>query len=124
MAMDVFMVPRLFGLRRPMQRVASWAELAIANWPGIAALLCGTAVGAFTGGLVPGTSGFGHTYIGFPPLQAWATGAVVYLAGVAIVARRANAKDVLGFPAIPEMATPSAAAATGDGGGQGRLLSG
>ena len=97
MAIDVFVVPRLFGLRRPLQRVADWSELALANWPGIVALLCGTAVGAFTGGLVPGTSGFGHTYIGFPALQAWATGAVVYLALVAVIARSRNAKVLLGL---------------------------
>ena len=57
MAMDVFVLPRLFGLRRPLYRVATWQELAFANWPAIVALLAGTAVGAFTGGLVPGTSG-------------------------------------------------------------------
>src|SRR6202011_2735752 len=45
MAMDVFVVPRLFGLRRPLHRVASWQELAFANWPAIIALLAGTAVG-------------------------------------------------------------------------------
>jgi purine-cytosine permease-like protein len=118
MAMDIFVVPRLFGLRRPMQRVASWSELAIANWPGIVALLSGTAVGAFTGGLVPGTSGFGKTYIGFPALQAWATGAVVYLALVAVMARRANASAVLGYPAITETETWTTASAAGDGGGQ------
>src|SRR2546428_4608698 len=69
MAMDVFVLPRLFGLRRPLYRVATWSELAFANWPAIIALLAGTAVGAFTGGLVPGTAGFGKTYIGFPALQ-------------------------------------------------------
>jgi purine-cytosine permease-like protein len=113
MAVDVFVVPRLFGLRRPLQRVADWSELALANWPGIVALLSGTAVGAFTGGLVPGTSGFGHTYIGFPALQAWATGAVVYLAGVALVARSSNARTVLGYSRIEEMAPAETAPVTG-----------
>jgi purine-cytosine permease-like protein len=116
MAMDVFVVPRLFGLRRPLYRVATWSELALANWPAIVALVCGTAVGAFTGGLVPGTSGFGHTYIGFPALQAWVTGAVVYLAGVAVVARGAKAKDVLGYSRIEEVDAASAAAVGGVGG--------
>lgn len=116
MAMDVFVVPRLFGLRRPLYRVATWSELALANWPAIVALVCGTAVGAFTGGLVPGTSGFGHTYIGFPALQAWVTGAVVYLAGVAVVARGAKAKAVLGYSRIEEVDAASAAAVGGVGG--------
>jgi len=116
MAMDVFVVPRLFGLRRPLYRVATWSELALANWPAIVALVCGTAVGAFTGGLVPGTSGFGHTYIGFPALQAWVTGAVVYLAGVAVVARGAKAKAVLGYSRIEEVDAASTAAVGGVGG--------
>ena len=116
MAMDVFVVPRLFGLRRPLYRVATWSELALANWPAIVALVCGTAVGAFTGGLVPGTSGFGHTYIGFPALQAWVTGAVVYLAGVAVAARGAKAKAVLGYSRIEEVDAASAAAVGGVGG--------
>jgi purine-cytosine permease-like protein len=116
MAMDVFVVPRLFGLRRPLYRVATWSELALANWPAIVALVCGTAVGAFTGGLVPGTSGFGHTYIGFPALQAWVTGAVVYLAGVAVAARGAKAKAVLGYSRIEEVDAAGAAAVGGVGG--------
>jgi hypothetical protein len=78
--------------------------------------VCGTAVGAFTGGLVPGTSGFGHTYIGFPALQAWVTGAVVYLAGVAVAARGAKAKAVLGYSRIEEVDAASAAAVGGVGG--------
>jgi purine-cytosine permease-like protein len=115
MVMDVFVVPRLFGLRRPLQRVATWQELAIANWPGIVALLAGTAVGAFTGGLVPGTSGFGKTYIGFPALQAWATGAVAYLLLVwivTLVAQKSRARQLLGYSSIDEepAASPSPAA--------------
>lgn len=113
MAMDVFVLPRLFGLRRPLYRVATWSELAFANWPAIIALLAGTAVGAFTGGLVPGTAGFEKTYIGFPALQAWVTGAVVYvvLAGiVALVSKKHQARELLGYSAIAEepSATPAA----------------
>jgi purine-cytosine permease-like protein len=109
MAMDVFVLPRLFGLRRPLYRVATWSELAFANWPAIVALLAGTAVGAVTGGLIPGTAGFGKTYIGFPALQAWATGAVAYLVLVAIisaVSQKAGARKLLGYSAIEEL--PSA----------------
>jgi purine-cytosine permease-like protein len=119
MAMDVFVVPRLFGLRRPLYRVATWSELALANWPAIVALVAGTAVGAFTGGLVPGTAGFGHTYIGFPALQAWVTGAVVYLIGVAVVARSARAKALLGYSRIEEVdaARTAAVGSVGSHGG-------
>lgn len=114
MVMDVFVLPRLFGLRRPLQRVATWQELAFANWPGIVALIAGTAVGAFTGGLVPGTSGFGKTYIGFPALQAWIAGAVCYLILVGIVSlvtRKSQARKLLGYSRIEDepAASPSAA---------------
>ena len=111
MAMDVFILPRLWGLRRPLYRVALWSELAIGNWPAIVALVAGTAVGAITGGLIPGTSGFGVTYIGSPPIQAWVTGAVVYLVLVGIVARRNNAKKILGYSKLeerPEMVSAAA----------------
>lgn len=111
MALDVFVLPRLWGLRRPLYRVASWSELAIGNWPGIVALIAGTAVGAITGGLIPGTPGFGVTYIGSPPIQAWVTGAVVYLVLVGIVARRNNAKKILGYSKLeerPEMVSSAA----------------
>jgi purine-cytosine permease-like protein len=114
MVMDVFVVPRLFGLRRPLQRVATWQELAFANWPGIVALLAGTAVGAFTGGLVPGTSGFGKTYIGFPALQAWVTGAVCYLILVwiiSLVTRKPQATKLLGYSRIEDEPAPSPSAA-------------
>jgi len=100
MAMDLFLVPRLFGLRRPMHRVARWDELAAANWPAIVALLLGTGVGVYTGGLIPGTPGFGVDYIGFPAVQAWLTGAVAYLLLVGVVARSPRAKELLGYSRI------------------------
>jgi purine-cytosine permease-like protein len=118
MAVDVFVLPRLFGLRRPLHRVATWQELAFANWPGIVALIAGTAVGAFTGGLVPGTSGFGKTYIGFPALQAWATGAVAYLILVWIVSavvKRPQARELLGYSSIEEESADAEPAASTSG---------
>lgn len=97
MALDLFVLPRLFGIRRPMNRVASWGELGIANWPGLTALAAGTLVGVYTAALIPPLN---TNFIGFPALQAWITGAVVYLIGVALVHRRANVKALLGFARI------------------------
>jgi hypothetical protein len=111
MAVDVFLLPRVFGIRRPMDRVAHWKDAASANWPGVIAVVMGTVVGAVTGGLIPGTPGFQTTYIGFPALQAWLTGAVVYLVGVALVHKRPNATALLGFPRFTPTGTPD-----GDGG--------
>jgi purine-cytosine permease-like protein len=107
MAMDVFVLPRLFGLRRPLHRVASWREVALGNWPAIIALILGTGVGAYTAGVIPGIPGFGSTYIGFPALQAWVTGAVAYLVGTAIVSRSPRAKELLGYSAIEEVPKPA-----------------
>jgi hypothetical protein len=43
------------------------------------------------------------TYIGSPPIQAWATGAVVYLVLVWPIARPRNAKYLLGYSKIEEL---------------------
>jgi purine-cytosine permease-like protein len=96
MAIDLFVVPRLFGIRRTVARVPNWSETAFANWPGIVALLAGTLVGGYTAGLIPGVPGFGETYIGFPALQAWGTGAILYLILVALTARSARRRELLG----------------------------
>ena len=110
MAIDIFVVPRLFGLRRPLHRVANWNELAVANWPAIVALVAGTLVGGYCAGLIPILPGFGATYIGFPALQAWLTGAIVYLVIVAAVARNPQASEILGYARIGD-SEPMVAAA-------------
>jgi purine-cytosine permease-like protein len=107
MAMDIFVLPRLFGLRRPMHRVAAWNELAAANWPAIVALAAGTGLGAYTAGLITPLS---SDYIGFPALQAWITGAVVYLVLVALVARSPRVREILGYARIGEAAPPPSVA--------------
>ena len=97
MAIDIFLLPILFGISRPMYRVANWSELGIANWPGVIALAAGTLVGLYTAGLIPVLN---TDYIGFPALQAWVTGAVAYLIGVTLVHKSANVKALLGFARI------------------------
>lgn len=94
MAIDLFLVPRLFGLHRPMSRIPSWRELTVANWPAVVALLIGAFVGLYTAGLIPF---LGSDVIGFPPLQAWLAGGVVYLVEVALLARNPRAEEILGY---------------------------
>lgn len=98
MVMDVFVVPRLFGLQRPVINVTPWQDVAPMNWVGIIALLIGLAVGVYTGGLIPNTPGFGTTNIGYPPLQAWLLAAGCYLIGVALVRNMPNHRMLLGYP--------------------------
>ncbi|MBP1882467.1 cytosine permease [Sinorhizobium mexicanum] len=97
MAIDLFLLPLLFGIKRPMHRVANWSELGIANWPGVIALAAGTLVGLYTAGLLPMLN---TAYIGFPALQSWIVGGVVYIIGVAFVQKHANVKALLGFARI------------------------
>lgn len=98
MVMDVFVVPRLFNLHRPVDRVTPWSTTALANWIAVAALLCALALGALTGGLIPGLPGFGKTTIGYPPLQAWALSGALYLLGVLLVRKSGRRYELLGYP--------------------------
>jgi purine-cytosine permease-like protein len=113
MVMDVFVVPRFFGLKRPVSDVTPWQFVAPINWVGIVALLIGLIVGSYTGGLIPNIPGFGTTNIGFPPLQAWALSAGCYLIGVAVTRNLPNREVLLGYPrtAYREEAPPAVAAA-------------
>ena len=110
MVADVFFVPRLFGLRRPVDRVTPWAAAAGLNYIAIAALLVALIVGAYTGGLIPGISGFGTTNIGFPTLQSWIIGAGLYLIGVWLIKGSPSRYWLLGYPktfAAGQASTPS-----------------
>jgi cytosine permease len=109
MAMDVFLLERLSGCRRPVgpdgtpRAVTSWAAASPGNAAGIVAILAGLVVGAITGGLIPGTSGFGKTNVGIPSVEAWATTIVIYLAAMLLarVLPSYRAQQVLlGLPAV------------------------
>lgn len=117
MAVDVFLLERLARCRRPAgsggapRAVTSWAAASPGNVAGITAILAGLAVGAVTGGLIPGTSGFGKTNIGLPAVEAWATAIGVYL--LAMLAARlvsAQVRQVL-FGLPPAEAAAAAAEA-------------
>jgi cytosine permease len=108
MAVDVFLLERLSGCRRPAgqdgtpRAVTSWAAASPGNAAGIVAILTGLVVGAITGGLIPGTAGFGKTNVGIPSVEAWGTTIVVYLAAMLLarVLPSYRAKQVLlGLPA-------------------------
>ena len=96
-AVDIFVMPRLTGLRRPVHRITSWSKAATCNWLGLIALVVGAGVGAVTGGLIPGLSGFGTTNIGFPALQAWVISGGLYVL-LALAVPRERRAALLGFP--------------------------
>jgi purine-cytosine permease-like protein len=102
MAVDVFLLRRVSGCTRKAgedgapRAVVSWAQASPGNFAGIVAILAGLAVGAVTGGLIPGTAGFGATNVGIPALEAWATAIGLYL--LAMLAARTlppRARNVL-----------------------------
>jgi purine-cytosine permease-like protein len=104
----VFMQRSSSGCRRPAgqdgapRAVTSWAEASPGNAAAIVAILAGLVVGAITGGLIPGTSGFGKTNVGIPAVQAWATTIGLYLAAMLLarVLHSDRAKQILlGLPA-------------------------
>jgi purine-cytosine permease-like protein len=112
MVVDWFLVPRLFGLRRPLERVTPWKATADVNYIGLVALVIALVVGSYTGGLIPGIPGFGTTNIGFPTLQSWVIGAGCYLLGIWLFQRSPALHRLLGYPRsfVAEDAAPAEAA--------------
>jgi purine-cytosine permease-like protein len=110
MAIDHFLLPRWFGISRPLLKVPAWSETAWFNWPALIALCGGVFFGAWASGLVPGEDS--TRLWGIPPLEAWALGGVTYIAGVALVRALAGdrVKQVLGFSSavIDEVVEPEA----------------
>jgi purine-cytosine permease-like protein len=102
MCVDHFLLPRIFGVSRPLMRIPSWSDTSIGNWPAIAALAIAVLFGAWATGIVPGENP--NRYWGPAPLLAWLLGAVLYIAFVAIarsvVPRAVALKQVLGFSKV------------------------
>ena len=101
---DQLLLPRLFGIRRRLDRVPSWNQAALANWPAIVSLLVAIAFGSYGSGILPGQSGSPLNGWGIVPVEAWAIGGVLYTVLAAVVARSASRERLLGFPreASPE----------------------
>jgi purine-cytosine permease-like protein len=121
MAVDVFLLERVSGCRRlpgpggAPRAVVSWAAASPGNVAGIVAIVAGLVVGAVTGGLIPGTTGFGKTNVGIPALEAWGTAIGVYLAAM-LLARLLSARGkqvLLGLPAAGAAEAAGAAGAAG-----------
>jgi purine-cytosine permease-like protein len=119
MALDVFLLKRLSGLRRtagpdgaPLATV-SWEAASPGNVAAIIAIMAGLTVGAVTGGLIPGTAGFGKTNIGIPALEAWLTASLIYMGAMWMARFMTSAgaqKILLGLPQATPEPEPAAAA--------------
>src|ERR671923_95587 len=87
MALDHFLLPRLFRISRPLTRVPAWEETGLINLPAVVALLAAVFFG------VTGTANWPHGWIystpqngwGPVPLESWLIAGALYVALVAVV---------------------------------------
>lgn len=101
---DQLLLPRLLGVRRQLDRVPSWNQAALANWPAIVSLIAAMAFGSYGSGILPGQSGSPLSGWGIVPLEAWLMAAALYTAIAVVVVRSPAREHLLGFPrgAAPE----------------------
>jgi purine-cytosine permease-like protein len=112
MAVDHFLLPRLFRISRPLDHVPRWEETGFINLPAVIALLGAVFYG------VTGTASWPQGWLeatppnswGPVPLETWAIAGVAYVVLVVLVRWAGNAKTLLGFsrPAL-EAAVPGTA---------------
>ncbi len=95
MCVDQFLLPRWFGLRRPVDVIPAWRDAGLANWPGIVAVLVAVLFGAWGLGLLPGQESVPD--LGLVPVEAWLISGLLYLILAGVVARTSAAGTVLGF---------------------------
>src|SRR5438876_1893456 len=100
MAVDHFLLPRLFRISRPLTHVPSWEETGLINVPAVVALLAAVFFG------VTGTANWPHGWIyatpqngwGPVPLESWLIAGGLYVSLVAVVRAAGPVRDALGFP--------------------------
>jgi len=99
MAVDHFLLPRLFRISRPLDHVPRWEETGFINAPAVVALLGAVFFG------VTGTASWPHGWLesappnswGPVPLETWVIAGAAYVLLVAAVRSSASVKTVLGF---------------------------
>ena len=99
MVVDHFLLPRLFGISRPLTRVPAWSEAGKINVPAFVSCLIAIGYGAYATHLFTFLGENSSRYWGPAPLEAWAMAGALYVVGVAIVRAVAPArtKELLGF---------------------------
>jgi len=99
MAVDHFVLPRVYRISRPLLKVPAWEDAGLLNWPATVALL----VAVFFG--VTGTASWPHGWLeatppnswGPVPLEAWAIAGAGYLALVGVAQALGSVRTQLGF---------------------------
>ena len=100
MAVDHFLLPRIYRISRPLTQVPSWEGAGLLNWPATLALL----VAVFFG--VTGTASWPNGWLqaapsnswGPVPLEAWAIAGVGYILLVGLAHALGPVRSQLGFP--------------------------
>jgi hypothetical protein len=109
MAVDHFLLPRLFRISRPLTEVPSWEETGLINVPAVLALLAAVFFG------VTGTANWPHGWIystpqngwGPVPVWSWLIAGTLYLGLVAVAkAVTPNVQKALAFSTLAVVANP------------------
>jgi purine-cytosine permease-like protein len=95
MCVDQFLLPRVAGLRRPVDAIPSWRAAGLANWAGIAAVLVAMLFGAWGLQLLPGQTS--APPLGLVPVEAWLIAGLLYLLLAGLAARTGQGGALLGF---------------------------
>jgi purine-cytosine permease-like protein len=114
MAVDHFLLPRLFRISRPLTSVPSWEEAGLINVPAVIALLVAVFFGATGTAIWP--NGWIYSTAqnswGPVPLESWLIAGGLYVVLVAVVQSLGRVRDWLGFAkTVPEDAIPTEAVA-------------
>ena len=97
MAVDHFVLPRVFHISRPLDRIPTWGQAGKINWAAVIALIISVTFGSFATGLL----GNNVNYWGIAPVETWLAAGALYLLTVWIA--RALGPDVrsrLGFSSL------------------------
>jgi hypothetical protein len=85
MVVDHFLLPRIYGISRPLLRVPSWQEAGVFNIPAVVSLLVAVIYGSISSAILPGNLGYNTPRNWGPiPLECWLIAGVLYVALVAV----------------------------------------